>query len=282
MEKRLNAAIAEKTKKYDVFFVEVEKQVKQSADYLKKAYENPNPPRDNGRSLLLPWDGKQYGNDEIRSKFRNEILIQKAFSAFLKEMVRNKPYIDLAYSGTQTNISAFSNDDVISIIEKNAPGLIPSKRPWYIKAETAGTLIWTDVYADASNNQLTVSCAMPVVLADKRIPAVVGFDIRLSELQKDLLALDFGYGTRVFLMNHDGKILFKSQGKGAKNEFDKMDDLFKTGHSGLFTIGLKMSKGETGLATYKDVNNEEKYLAYGYLPAIRASLGIVVSKSQIK
>lgn len=282
MEKRLNAAIAEKVKKHNAFFEKIEEEVKQAADYLKNLYENPNPPGDNGMPLLLPWDGKQYGNDEIRRRFQNEILIQKTFSVILKETVRYKPYIDLAYSGTQTNISAFSNDDVIRIIENTAPGILPSKRPWYTKAETAGKLIWTDLYAEANQRQLSVSCAMPVILSDKRIPAVVGFDVNLSDMQKDLLAMDFGYDARVFLINNDGKILFKSQAIGTKNEFDKMDNLFKTGNSALFTIGLKMAKGETGLATYKDTNNKKKYLAYGSFPAIRASVGIIVSKSEIK
>jgi hypothetical protein len=282
IEKRLNVAIAEKTKKHNAFFDKVQEEVKQSADYLKKLYENPSLTKDTGLPLLLPWDGKQFGNDEIRSELKNEILIQKAFSAFLKETARNKPYIDLAYSGTQTNISAFSNDEVIHFIKKNAPGFFPSKRPWYTKAEVAGKLIWTDLYVDASQRQLNVSCAMPVILSDQRIPAVVGFDIKLSELQKDILAMDFGYNSRVFLMNTEGKILLKSQGIGAKDEFDKMDDFFKTGNSALKTIGVKMYKGETGLATYIDDNNKEKYLAYGYLPAIRVSLGIMVSKSEIK
>ncbi len=77
MEKCLNAAIAEKTKKYQAFFENIQKEVKQSADYLKKLYENSNPPEDNGIPILLLWDGKQYGNDEIRNKLKNEILIKR-------------------------------------------------------------------------------------------------------------------------------------------------------------------------------------------------------------
>jgi HAMP domain-containing protein len=275
----------QKSIEYKMIFDRIQEEVLGSADYLKKLYERKIIPTDTGIPLLLPWDPdkKQFGNDEIRKRFADEILIQKHFGAFLESLASNAPIIDLAYSGTATNISVFHNKEVLDFIQKNAPGFEPNKRPWYTKAKEAGKLVWTDLYADAASNDLCVSCAVPVILSDKSMPAVVSFDLKLNTIRNDILKLDIGYNSTAFLINKEGKVLVKPgmERGGAKwNEVVKTDDYTKTANPAFNQIVTEMTKGKNGLESYTE-GKEEKYLAYTYLPTLGASLGIVASKSQV-
>lgn len=275
----------QKSIEYKMIFDRIQEEVLGSADYLKKLYERKIIPTDTGIPLLLPWDPdkKQFGNDEIKKRLADEILIQKHFGAFLESLASNTPIIDLAYSGTETNISVFNNKEVLDFIQKNAPGFEPNKRPWYTKAKEARKLVWTDLYADAASNELCVSCAVPVILSDKSMPAVVSFDLKLSTIRKDILKLDIGYDSYAFLINSGATVLVKpgmERGGTKWNEAVKIDNYLKTDNQAFNKVIAEMIKGKSGLQSYKE-GKEEKYLAYTYLPTLNASLGIVASKSQV-
>jgi HAMP domain-containing protein len=284
-EDHLRMMSNQKSIEYKMIFDRIQEEVLGSADYLKKLYERKIIPTDTGIPLLLPWDPdkKQFGNDETKKRLADEILIQKHFGAYLESMASNVPIIDLAYSGTETNISVFNNKDVIDFIQKNAPGFEPNKRPWYTKAKEAGKLVWTDLYADAASNELCVSCAVPVILSDKKMPAVVAFDLKLSTIRNDILKLDIGYNSTAFLINKEGKVLVKPgmERGGAKwNEVVKTDDYTKTNNPAFNNVIAEMIKGKNGLQSYTE-GKEEKYLTYTFLPILGASLGIVASKSEV-
>jgi len=282
-EEHLKRMSNQKAAEYKMSFNRVQDETLQATEYLKKLYEKQIIASDTGFPLLLPWDGTKYGNDEINKKLADELIIHKHFGVYIENLTSKNAIIDLAYSGSDTNITAFSNTKVIEIIQKNAPGVEPTKRPWYIKAKEAGKVIWTDIYADAASNQLTITCAAPVILSNKKNPAVVGIDLNLDTIRNDILKLDIGYGSYAFLINSGATVLVKpgmERGGTKWNEAVKTDNYLKTNNASFNKVIAEMIKGANGLQTFYE-GKEENYIAYTYLPTLNASLGIVASKSEV-
>lgn len=106
---------------------------------------------------------------------------------------------DLVYAGYADKHTVFSSPQQLP------EGYDPTGRPWYQQAVTAGKVIMTAPYEDASTKQLVVSFAAPSKEGGSVVGVVAG-DINLSNVVKTVLSikLDDGYG---FLIGRNGAIL---------------------------------------------------------------------------
>jgi len=257
-------------------------QIEGVADYSSQIFSRGNIAEDLGFKVLMPWTGKGYGNNELQEKFAQEILALQRIGEVLRNLVKKNPYIELGYMATNSNVMVLNNEGAVRVIEAET-GYIPNKRPWYIEAKAAGKTIWTQPYVDVNTKKLVVTCATPVFQSNGRIIGVVGFDILLDTLQKDIITIDIGYKGYAFLIDRKGGFLVKP-GMNAQNvswnQSFQTDNALTTDNVQFKAIIEKMMDGKHGLGAYSERGNTS-IVSYTPLPAINAGLAIVVNQESV-
>ncbi|OSM05378.1 methyl-accepting chemotaxis protein [Magnetofaba australis] len=88
----------------------------------------------------------------------------------------------------------------------------PRQRPWYIGAQKAGGLAWTNVYTWADNyqgkpsTQVGITAAEPVI-RNGQLQGVMAIDIVLKEISNFLKELVVSKNGRAFIIDADGKVV---------------------------------------------------------------------------
>ena len=271
-----------KSKEYALTFERIKEEVLGIADYAGVTYKREDIDTDIGIKTLMPWDGTSYGNSSLNAKLHNERLFIQQIGLVLKSVVSKNPYLSLGYFGTETKMTVFDNEAVVGVIEK-LKAFDVTQRPWYLSTKKKKGVIWTEPYVDANTKKLVVTCAAPVFNSKDVFVGVVGFDVLLDTLQKDILTLDIGYGSYAFLVSREGNVLVRPGMKTGDARWDttyKTENLLKTDNPEFNNIISKMIKGRSGIDTY-DAGDGIKYTAYAPLQTIGASMGIVASKGEV-
>ena len=83
----------------------------------------------------------------------------------------------------------------------------PRTRFWYRQAAENGGLVFSDLEVDAATGEMSVVCAMPVYGPDGELAAVVGSDLFLHAMEKEVQGLvsDGGYS---WIVNRDGHVIY--------------------------------------------------------------------------
>jgi two-component system, sensor histidine kinase and response regulator len=285
-EKALKVYAGQKVKQYTLSFSRIQSEVDSAAAYARYLYTEENIPLQNKLKyenfILMPWTGKAYGSPELKTRLQSEMILTQNMVPVLKSIVTNDPLVQNAYLGTNTQIMIMDKKEDIAAIKKRK-GYNNTIRPWFTKAVKEGETIWSKVYVDASTSELIVTCASPVYLQRRRLMGVVGFDIMLKTIQEDILALNIGYDSNAFLVDGYGKALVRSDMDKANVRWDKTyktKDLLHTDNLAYNNIISNMTSGHRGVQTYPSKKGD-KLVAYAPLPAIGASMGIVVSKDEV-
>ncbi len=281
-ENHLHQHAVQKSREYSMAFARIKDEVLGTADYAAWVYGRGHTGTDMGIRVLMPWTGSGYGNDALKESLGDEILTLQQIGAVLKSIVANNPLLSLGYFGSETKMTIFDKEETIGIIEK-LEGFDVTARPWYISAKEAGQTIWTEPYVDANTKKLVVTCATPVFRPDKALAGVVGFDVLLDTIQKDILTLDIGYQSYAFLANRKGNVLVRPGMKPKDAKWDatyKTDDLLHTSNPSFNRIIQKMTQGKKGVDIY-ETEEGARYVAYAPIAAINASMGIVASRDEV-
>jgi predicted Zn finger-like uncharacterized protein len=281
-EKHLSMVTAQKSKEYGLAFERIKDEVLGAADYSGKMYNLSDQTGEVSMRMLMPWTGSGYGSPEMLEEMKAERLVLQRIGIMLKSIVSNNPYLSLGYIGSESGMTVFNDEKVVGVIEK-LKGFDVRSRPWYKLAKGKRETIWTKPYIDANTKKLVVTCATPVFKDDKTLVGVAGFDVLLDTIQSDILTLDIGYPSYAFLVGSTGNALVRPGMSKRDTRWDetyKTDELLNTDNAQFNRIVHNMIKGVYGVETYS-AKGEGKYLAYAPLSVINASMGIVVSKSEV-
>ncbi len=270
----------QKANEYNSIFRRLQNEIEGVAIYANQTFARTNIKQDLNFKLLMPWTGEGYGNPELNKKFTSEILALQRIGIALQGLVQKNPYLELGYMATENNVMVLDDEDVVGIIEAEQ-GYTPKKRPWYIDAVEKGTTVWTQPYIDINTKKLIVSCASPVTTKEKAVIGVVGFDVLLDTIQKDIISLDIGYDSQAFLLGKKGNLLAKPSSQNiAWNQTVKTDNALESGNEEFKAIIRNMMAGRRGIGTHTE-NGNKNIVSYAPLPAIDASVGIVVSQKEV-
>ena len=281
-ESHLYQHARQKSREYGIVFNRIKDEVLGLADYSALTYAQGGFTRDMGIRVLMPWTGSGYGSPLLEERLRDEILVIQRIGTVLKSIVDNNPLLSLGYFGSETKMTVFDDEETVGVIE-DLEGFDVTGRPWYVKAKEAGETIWTDPYVDANTKKLVVTCATPVYRSDKDLAGVVGFDVLLDTIQRDILTLDIGYQSYAFMAGPKGNVLVRPGMKPRDARWDatyKTDDLLHTSNPSFNQIIRKMVKGGSGVATYT-TEEGDRYIAFAPIQAINASMGIVASRDEV-
>jgi methyl-accepting chemotaxis protein len=282
-EAHLSMMTQQKADEYSLIFQRINQEVEAVTDFAQEIYAKaPSTEIGLGPHMLMPWNGSTYGDEATNAALKNETLILQRVVRFLKSLVAENPYVILGYLGTETNIMALDDLAAVQSIGSTT-GFVNTKRPWYVKAVTEDKTIWTAPYVDANTKDLIVTCAAPVKGKDGRLLGVVGYDVLLTTIQKDILALDIGYDSYAMLVDGTGKVLVRP-GVDVKdtrwNETYESEDLTKTDNAAFKGIIANMMAGKSGVEAFA-TDGDGRYAAYAPLSIIDASLAIVASQPAV-
>ena len=83
----------------------------------------------------------------------------------------------------------------------------PRERPWYVKARSERTTIWTDPYIFFSSQQPGITLAAPVFKTDGGVRGVVGVDIEISMISEFLSRLNIGTNGKALIIYRNGDVI---------------------------------------------------------------------------
>lgn len=272
----------QKAKEYNDIFSRLQDEIEGIAIYATQTFNRPYISDNLDFDILMPWTGNEYGTAEMRETFSSDILALQQIGVVLQGLVKKNPYLELGYMATQNNVMVLDDEKVVGIIAAEK-GYVPTKRPWYLNAVEKGSTVWTQPYVDVNTKKLIVSCATPVFNNQKSIVGVIGFDVLLDTIQKDIISLDIGYNSQAFLLGKDGNFLAKPgviSTDSAWNMAVKADSALNSDNLEFRKIILDMIAGKSGVGTHME-NGSTSIVSYAPLNAIDASVGIVISEKEV-
>jgi HAMP domain-containing protein len=118
---------------------------------------------------------------------------------------------------------------------------------------------------------------------DGAVLGVVGFDVLLETIRKDILEMDRGDSSYAFLVNEEGKVLVQSdmvyEGQSREEPF-ATDNLRETENEELNSIVTHMVRRGTGFASFTR-EGQEQFVAYTFLPSIKAGMAVVSPRKSV-
>jgi HAMP domain-containing protein len=273
----------EKTTAYGHILQRIQQEAESAAAYAGRVFASPLPASVTPRRLLMPWNGSGYGGREMEKSLAADMLRLQQVGQFVEALVSTNPYLSLGYMATESGITVFDKEAVVDVIEA-VRGFDPRSRPWYRLARDAQGPVWTRLYTDVNTKKLNVTAAIAVRGPDGRLVGVVGMDVLLETLQKDIINIDIGYKNEPFLMDDQGRAVVRRGLEDKETEWYKTyrtDILVETPNQEFNQLARRMMAGESGIARYRLEDGSESYLAFAPIPAVNSSLGIIVPRDEI-
>ncbi len=282
-QSNLERIVKEKTVAYDHIFERVQDEVRAAADFASLTYESPLPTTSQPRRVLMPWTGTGYGNPDLRRSLNGDVLRLQVIGQVLQTLVANNPYLTLGYMATESGVTVFDKEKTVDVIEA-IHGFDPRTRPWYTSAKEAGRPVWTELYVDANTKRLTVTAAAPVRGASGEFLGVVGMDVLLETLQRDILTIDIGYANEPFMIDSQGKVILRRGMDEKGTAWDrtyKTDNLLMDPNKAFTAIIHRMVASQSGIENYRESNGTMSVLAFAPILTVGSSLGVIVPASEI-
>ena len=123
---------------------------------------------------------------------------------------------------------------------------------WYKKARDTNGVCFTDAYWDSYDRGMTITCATPFYDAHGKLAGVVGMDILLTDLYREIVALALGEDAYAFLLDTEGNVIDPSAGAGENVRNIHHDD----------EIGIQIANRILNEPTGIALSNEDIYYAY--------------------
>jgi HAMP domain-containing protein len=282
-QSNLERIVKEKTVGYDHIFERVMDEVRAAADFASLTYQSPLPTLSEPRRVLMPWTGTGYGSPELRRSLNADVLRLNVIGQVLQTVVANDPYLTLGYMATESGVTMFDKEKTVDVIEA-IHGFDPRTRPWYTAAKEAGRPIWTDLYVDANTKRLLVTAAAPVRNVSGELLGVIGMDVLLETLQRDILTIDIGYTNEPFMIDSQGKVILRRgmDEKGtAWDKTYKTDNLLMASNTAFTAIIHRMVASQSGIESYRESDGRMSYLAFAPILTVGSSLGVIVPAREI-
>ncbi|SJZ84064.1 methyl-accepting chemotaxis protein [Selenihalanaerobacter shriftii] len=145
---------------------------------------------------------------EIKTLNKSEML------RIFKKIKTDQTYFDALYLGTTTG-------EMILHPKADLPeSFDPRSRPWYKKAKNENTLIWSDVYLDATSKKPIITVAMPIHNSNDEFVGILGGDISLETLSQKVASRKIGKSGYAYMINNKGEIIAHPNKKMVEEQFN--------------------------------------------------------------
>lgn len=158
----------------------------------------------------------------------------------------------------------------------------PRTRIWYTAAKESGNVTWTGPYVDATKEGLVVTCSVPVYSQEYGY-WVVGADVSVDTINRDILNWTFGNGGYAVLLDDRGNIIsmpaLTAGNLSWQQEYHK-ENILTDPDPQIRAIGRNMTGGRTGVERVS-FNGIPKFVAYAPVPSLNWSVGIAMPVQEI-
>ena len=168
-------------------------------------------------------------NESVESELLATVEIQgKSFDGWIRE--KSAPAVNAAnqmskFIGADKNFIqnimklAESDKNIMAITNCDETGMVLSNtadytgkleirtRDWYKNVKSAGKLIFTDVYQDATNGKLVVSAAMPYFDSNGKFYGAICDDISVDTLNEEIKQINYRGEGKGMIIDRKGKII---------------------------------------------------------------------------
>jgi PAS domain-containing protein len=121
-------------------------------------------------------------------------------------------YLERGPTDNITYIYSIDNNTGI-VTEPPVPiNLIPTGRPWYIKAVEKRQPTWTDLFVDIQEQNLDITAAAPIINSTNEILGVIGIDYVTEAINEFLHSVHIVPHGRIFIMDKQGLMVAASAG----------------------------------------------------------------------
>ncbi|MBT3187487.1 MAG: GAF domain-containing protein [Anaerolineae bacterium] len=240
----------------------------------------------------------QFANDEndvvsvyvpnmiaINEEVISNLELGSHLDTLLKSSFESSENITAIYLGTEGEITRYYPN--INLGTALPPDFRVSQRPWYTNAveeNPDGSVVWSEIYEDATGQGLLVTAAIPVYRTDNLI-GVIGIDVSLDDIEATVKNTQVFENSYTFLIDETGRAIVLPE-QGYLDIFNQSLDSFETianlkdNGSGFDPLIEAMLAKETG---FKEIQNDDDilFVAYAPLNITGWSLATVVPESQL-
>lgn len=225
-------------------------------------------------------------NIQINETILNEIELSAYFDYVFSSARQNAPNIEAIYFATPNNVLRYFPN--INLGEVLPPDFASTERPWYTGATglaTSGKSYWAPVYRDATGLGLITTFSVPVYGAGDRLFGVLGLDVTLGGIQKNIESsqiLKTGYS---FVIAPDGSALaMPEQGYQDINvrppEGGEANPNLRVLNTPFSPILDKLLSGNSGFSTVS-TDGQDIYVAYTPLNSTGWIFATVANKAEV-
>ncbi len=249
----------QKAGEYGLIFDRIKDEALGMANYAGSTLQRRDIRTEMDMAILLPWTGTGYGSPSLEKRLRNESMALQRIGKVISSVTSQNPYLSLGYMASESGAMVIADEGAHNAI-KSLTAYVPTKRSWYMAAKKQGKTIWTEPYIDANTKDLVITCATPVYANDRRLLGIVGFDVLLDTIKKDILNLDIGYNSYAFLVDEKGKALVHpamNKKDTRWNQSYNAKNLLQTANTAFNSIVNRMIGRQSGVEAYKSADGSK-------------------------
>ena len=144
-------------------------------------------------------------------------------------------------------------------------------RHWYEEAKNDGKLVFNDLEQDYFGRGLVLTCSAPIY-KDGELMGVLGLDILVDDIQKNIIAVDAGEGSYSFAVDKSGRIIAAPNINKAWNIVESIRDKNKA----TSVIADDILSGESGIQIVND-----NYYIYSPIPVVDWVICVRIPEARI-
>ncbi len=138
--------------------------------------------------------------DLVRAGLYEETYLLGNLGLVNRLIMNNMPDIFTIYLSTKSGQNIQYDAD--AVLKAGLPPPVIHERPWYIAARDSGALYMSDAYRDSAGRGLSISMASPYYAGAGEFMGVVGIDIKIEDLDKNIRDTIVGTSGYALLLNN--------------------------------------------------------------------------------
>lgn len=302
-ERQLAAQTSNEATQISAALQSVQVDVAQSAEYTARLLDQSNllgtgaywnAPDKLTRLALEQWDNANDEPGSVYSPSHNDLTPErvaelntlKYLDFILPDLLAANPDLTALYFIAPTGETLYyPNIDLAAVVGN----FEATDQPFYTLATPENNpgkqAVWTPPYQDPAGTGLIVTISQPVYDSQGNFRGVMGADILLSNISKNVATVRVGDTGYAFLIDTGGRLIGMPERGYADfeltpevvlpNETPKQTVLYK-GTATLQDATDKMRRGGSGVAEFMTLDGRQHYIAYTKVPGPNYSLGVVV------
>lgn len=227
MEHNLRTIIEDKASLADSDISKYVGYLQNCADYAHSLYMNPEnyapkmvmPPL-MGNAGVFAMQRYLNSHDITFETVSGEIALLGNLEQVFDPVIRyNKNIITTIYAGTKSGfmVDYDAQSELAENVDRTEQYYDFFSYDWYSEPKKTEGFYFSEVYWDEFRETNILTCAVPFYDADNNFAGVIGMDILISDLHKEIVNVDIGEGAQAFLVNKSGKVIAE-EGESSQNE----------------------------------------------------------------